>query len=96
MERRLFFIMTLGAILAAGFGIAMIVAAPAYLAMGWLRAKVLLVVLLVAYHFWCYRLMLALRTGGSLHSQFWYRLFNEVPIILLLAIVILAVVKPPL
>jgi putative membrane protein len=96
MERRLFFIMTVGAILAAGFGIAMIVAAPAYLAMGWLRAKVLLVVLLVAYHFWCYRLMLALRAGHTVHSQRWYRLFNEVPSILLLAIVILAVVKPPL
>jgi putative membrane protein len=96
MERRLFYIMTLGAILAAGFGIAMIVAAPAYLAMGWLRAKVLLVVLLVAYHFWCYRLMLALRAGRTVHSQRWYRLFNEVPAILLLAIVILAVVKPPL
>jgi protoporphyrinogen IX oxidase len=96
MERRLFFLMTLGAILAAGFGIAMIIAAPAYLAMGWLRAKVLLVVLLVAYHFWCYRLMLALRAGHSVHSQRWYRLFNEVPTILLLAIVILAVVKPPL
>ena len=96
MERRLFFIMTLGAILAAAFGIAMIVAAPAYLTMGWLRAKVLLVALLVAYHFWCYRLMLALRAGRAPHSQRWYRLFNEVPAILLLAIVILAVVKPPL
>jgi protoporphyrinogen IX oxidase len=96
MERRLFFIMTLGAILAAAFGIAMIVAAPAYITMGWLRAKVLLVALLVAYHFWCYRLMLALRAGRAPHSQRWYRLFNEVPAILLLAIVILAVVKPPL
>jgi putative membrane protein len=94
MERRLFFIMTVGALLAVLFGIAMIMAAPGYLAMGWLRAKVLLVAVLVGYHAWCYQLMLALRAGASRHSQRWYRLFNEVPGLLLLAIVILAVVKP--
>jgi protoporphyrinogen IX oxidase len=94
MERRLYFIMSLGALLALLFGIAMLVAAPAYLAMGWLRAKVLLVALLVGYHVWCYRLMLALRAGSDRHSQRWYRLFNEVPGLLLLAIVLLAVVKP--
>jgi protoporphyrinogen IX oxidase len=94
MERRLFFIMSLGALLAVLFGIAMIVAAPAYLSMGWLRVKLLLVALLLGYHGWCYRLMLALRTGVGPHSPRWYRLFNEVPSILLLAIVILAVVKP--
>jgi len=94
MERRLFFIMTLGALLAVLFGAAMIVAAPGYLAMGWLRAKLLLVLALVGYHAWCYRLMLALRAAGAPHTQRWYRLFNEVPALLLVAIVVLAVVKP--
>jgi len=94
MERRLYFIMSLGAVLAVVFGLAMIAAAPGYLAQGWLRAKLLLVALLVGYHFWCYRLMLALRTGANPHSQRWYRWFNEVPSLLLIAIVILAVVKP--
>ena len=94
MERRLFMIMSLGALLAVLFGIAMIVAAPQYLAMGWLRAKVLLVAVLVGYHASCYQLMLALRAGNSRYSQRWYRMFNEVPGLLLLAIVILAVVKP--
>jgi len=94
MERRLFFIMTLGALAAVLAGLAMLVAAPGYLAMGWLRAKLLLVAVLVGYHGWCYRLMLELRAGGRPHSQRWYRLFNEVPGLLLLAIVILAVVKP--
>jgi putative membrane protein len=94
MERRLFFIMTLGGVLAALFGIAMLIEAPAYLAMGWLRIKVLLVAVLVGYHFWCYRLMLALRAQRATHTQRWYRIFNEVPALLLLAIVILAVVKP--
>jgi protoporphyrinogen IX oxidase len=94
MERRLFFIMSLGGVLAVLFGTAMIVASPAYLEQGWLRAKLLLVALLVGYHFWCYRLMLALRAGVKAHSQRWYRWFNELPGLLLLAIVILAVVKP--
>ena len=94
MERRLFFIMSLGALLAVLFGIAMIIAAPGYLAQGWLRAKLLLVALLVGYHFWCYRLMLALRAGVNPHTPRWYRWFNEAPGLLLLAIVILAVVKP--
>jgi putative membrane protein len=94
MERRLFFLMSVGALLAVLFGTAMIVAAPAYLSQGWLRAKLLLVALLVGYHFWCYRLMLALRAGRNPHSQRWYRWFNELPGLLLLAIVILAVVKP--
>ena len=94
MERRLFMIMSLGALLAVLFGIAMIAAAPDYLAMGWLRAKLLLVAATVGYHAWCYRLMRRLRLGAGRHSQRWYRLFNEVPALLLIAIVILAVVKP--
>lgn len=94
MERRLFSIMTLGATLAAVFGISMIVAAPGYLAAGWLHVKLTLVALLITYHAWCYQLMVALRIGKNRHSQRWYRLFNEAPALLLMAIVILAVVKP--
>ena len=94
MERRLFFIMSLGALLAVLFGLAMIVAAPGYLALGWMRAKLLLVAALVGYHGWCYQLMLALRAGEPRHSQRWYRWFNEIPSLLLIAIVVLAVVKP--
>jgi len=93
MERRLFFIMTLGAIAAVLFGIAMILNVPDYLQLGWLRAKLLLVAALVGYHAWCYREMLALRGGGG-HPSRWYRFFNEVPALLLVAIVVLAVVKP--
>ncbi len=94
MERRLFFIMTLGALLAVLCGAALIVSAPGYLAMGWMRAKLLLVAALAGYHGWCYRLMLALRAGEHCHSQRWYRWFNELPGLLLVAIVVLAVVKP--
>jgi putative membrane protein len=94
MERRLFGIMTLGGTLAALFGVSMIVAAPGYLAFGWLHVKLTLVGLLIGYHVWCYRLMVALRIGKNRHSERWYRLFNEAPALLLIAIVVLAVVKP--
>jgi putative membrane protein len=94
MERRLFFIMSLGALLAVLCGAAMIAAAPGYLTLSWMRAKLLLVAALVGYHFWCYRLLLELRAGRPRHSQRWYRLFNEAPALLLVAIVVLAVVKP--
>jgi protoporphyrinogen IX oxidase len=94
MERRLFGIMTIGGTLAVAFGLAMIAAAPAYLGFGWLQVKLALVAALVGYHIWCYRLMRALREGRNTRSHRWYRLFNEMPSLLLIAIVILAVVKP--
>ncbi|MFO7276710.1 MAG: protoporphyrinogen oxidase HemJ [Pseudomonadota bacterium] len=94
MERRLFAIMTIGAVLAAVFGIAMLVMAPAFLELAWMRIKLVLVAVLVGYHVWCARLMADLRTGRNRRSHRWYRWFNEVPAILLLAIVILAVVEP--
>ena len=94
MERRLFVMMTIGATLAAVFGVSMLVAAPGYLSFGWLHAKLTLVLALVGYHICCYRLMLALREGRNRHSPAWYRGFNEAPSLLLIAIVILVVVKP--
>jgi len=94
MERRLFGIMTIGAVLAAVFGLSMIALAPGYLAQGWLHAKLTLVLLLIGYHVWCGRLVTRFRTGHNTHSQRWYRYFNEAPSLLLVAIVILAVVKP--
>jgi putative membrane protein len=94
MERRLFGIMTVGGTLAAVFGISMILAAPGYLSFGWLQVKLVLVAVLIGYHLWCRQLMVALRDGKNQHSERWFRLFNEAPALLLIAIVILAVVKP--
>jgi putative membrane protein len=94
MERRLFAIMTIGAALAVAFGLAMVLAAPQYLASGWLRLKLALVGGLIGYHIWCRSLMLELRSGRDAHSQRWFRFFNELPGLLLIAIVLLAVVKP--
>ena len=94
MERRLFVMMTIGGLLAIGFGIAMIVAAPVYLTFAWLHLKLALVAALLVYHGWCYRLMRDLGSGRNLHSDRWYRIFNEMPGLFLIAIVILATVKP--
>jgi putative membrane protein len=94
MERRLFAIMTIGAILALAFGLAMILLAPQYLESRWLQVKLALVGGLIAYHLWCYALMLQLRARTNRHSGRWYRWFNEIPSLLLIAIVVLAVVKP--
>jgi putative membrane protein len=94
MERRLFIMMTIGATLAAGFAMAMIVAAPAYMSFGWMHAKLTLVALLLGYHIWCYRLVLAFKADANRHDERWYRRFNEVPSVLLIGIVILVVVKP--
>ncbi|HEY1888962.1 MAG TPA: CopD family protein [Steroidobacteraceae bacterium] len=94
MERRLFAMMTVGGSLAVVFGISMVAAEPAYLGFLWLRVKLVLVAALVVYHLWCHRLICDFRDGRDRHSQRWYRLFNEVPGLFLIAIVVLAVVKP--
>jgi protoporphyrinogen IX oxidase len=94
MERRLFSIMTLGASLAIAFGLSMIIAAPGYLHFGWLHVKLTFVAALIGYHVWCRVLMADLQAGRNTRSQRWFRLFNEWPALLLIAIVILAVVKP--
>jgi putative membrane protein len=94
MERKLFGLMTLAAILAIGFGVAMLAVAPAYLYLRWLQLKLLLVLALVAYHGACFALLQQFAADGNSRSERWFRVFNEVPALLMIGIVILAVVKP--
>ena len=94
MERRLFALMTIGAAAGVGLGAAMLVAAPAYLDMPWLRIKLVLVLLVIFYHAYCHKLMRDFAQDRNARSARWYRAFNEVPSLLLIAIVLLAVVKP--
>jgi protoporphyrinogen IX oxidase len=93
MEKRLFGIMTIGATLTLLFGVSILSVVPGLLQAGWLHAKLTLVLALIAYHGYCYLLMRDLRNGRK-RSSTWYRVFNEVPSVLLIAIVVLAVVKP--
>lgn len=61
---------------------------------GWMHAKLALVVLVMGYHHACSRLLAKFVANQNTHNHQWFRWFNEVPVLLLLAIVILVVVKP--
>ena len=61
---------------------------------GWLHAKLAIVVLVVGYHHACARLLRSFEAGTSQRNHRWFRWFNEIPVLLLLAAVILVVVKP--
>ena len=88
--------MTIGAGITAGCGIALLIINWQYLlvATHWFHAKALLVIGLFGYHYACYRLMRNFRDMTNTRSHVWYRWFNEVPSALLIVIVILAIVKP--
>ena len=99
MERRLLAMTHIGGVLAVGFGIALagwwFVNAPEVLRHGgWFHLKVLLVALLVAYHVVLARFVGVFARDANTRSSRWLRLFNEVPALLLVAIVVLVVVKP--
>lgn len=96
MERRLAALMTLGGALTLLFGFWLLFGWwwPIPPGHGWLHLKLLLVALLVAYHAWCLVLVRRFREGRNTRGHGWYRWFNEAPSVLLIAIVVLAVVKP--
>jgi protoporphyrinogen IX oxidase len=94
MERKLFGIMTIAAVLSLGFGVSMLALAPDYLLMRWLQLKLLLVFCVIAYHGACFALVQQFAADRNSRPERWYRIFNEVPALLLIGIVILAVVKP--
>lgn len=95
MEAKLYRIIMRPAMLTAVlFGIAMLIVQPALLSAAWLWAKLLGVVALLGYHHYCGRLIKAFAADASPHNERFYRLFNEVPALLLIVIVILVVIKP--
>ncbi|MEE4299827.1 MAG: protoporphyrinogen oxidase HemJ [Pseudomonadales bacterium] len=95
MERKLYRFVTPFAVLAIALGLWMILLAPeAYLRSGWMHAKLALIVALVAYHVWCGRLLRQLRDDVSTHSHRFFRVFNELPVLILFPVVILVVVRP--
>lgn len=97
MERKLFYgIMTPGAIFTIGFGIAMLFD-YAWASFGqslWLQVKLALIVALVVYHIMCGKYVMDFKNNRNKHSHIYYRWFNEVPVLILVAIIILASVKP--
>ncbi|WP_326541265.1 CopD family protein [Pseudorhodoferax sp.] len=61
---------------------------------GWMHAKLFVVLLVLGYHHACALQLRRLRDGRSSRSHVWYRWFNELPVLLLVAAVVLVVVKP--
>ena len=94
MQRKLLGITHIGGVLALSFGLWMVAVMPAWLTMHWMHAKLLLVLLLVAYHVWCAILVRRFARGEVTRSHVWFRWFNEVPAVLLIAIVLFVVLKP--
>jgi putative membrane protein len=97
MERKLFYgIMTPGGILTVVFGLVLLqgYAWAAYGDMLWLHIKLALVVLLIIYHIYCGKLLLDFKHDRNKKSHVFYRWFNEFPVLLLIAIVILVFIRP--
>jgi putative membrane protein len=93
MERKLYYgIMAPGAVLTVVFGLWLWLGYG--FSGGWLHAKLALVAVLVAYHLWCGKLLVDFRHDRNAKSHVWFRWFNEFPVLILFAVVILVVVKP--
>ena len=87
MERRLLFFVTPFATFTVLLGVAIIAAK-------WLHVKIILVVLLLVYHGYCFKLVKIFAADKNTRSGKFYRFFNEVPVIILFIVVILAYLKP--
>jgi putative membrane protein len=61
---------------------------------GWLHVKTTLVAALVVYHFYCGHLVKEFAADRNTRSHVWFRFFNEIPVLVLIAVVILVVIKP--
>ncbi len=96
MERKLYRFTTPWMILTVVFGLWMLYdyAWAAYGSMLWLHIKLKLVVILIAYHLWCGQIVKTFAEDKNTRSHVWYRWFNEMPVFLLLAIVLLTGLKP--
>lgn len=97
MERKLYYgIMAPGAILTIVFGLWMLhaYAWALYRTSGWLHLKIGLVLVLGVYHLYCGYLRRQFQRDQNRHSHIFYRWLNEIPVFLLIAIVILAIVRP--
>ncbi len=93
MERKLFFgIMTPSGVIALGLGTWLWLGYG--FSGGWLYAKLALVLVLIGYHAWCAKILADFKNDRNIRSHIWYRWFNEFPVIVLLASIVLVVVKP--
>jgi protoporphyrinogen IX oxidase len=94
MGRKLYRFMTPIGALALVFGLWLLGEWQIGMGAGWMNVKLALVLVLVGYHIWCGYLLRAFNAGRNHRSHVWFRWFNELPVLVLLAVVILVVVKP--
>lgn len=96
MEKRLLYFITPFAILTVLFGSLLIYAYgyPWFVAAKWLHIKLTLVILLLGYHGYCFKLVKTFQLDNNTRSGKFYRFFNEIPVLALFAVIILAYVKP--
>ncbi|VAW73061.1 Protoporphyrinogen IX oxidase, novel form, HemJ [hydrothermal vent metagenome] len=94
MERKLLAIMSVGALLTILLGIWLLARWHWPLTESWLQVKLILVGGLILYHHQCEKLVKQFRLGKNRHSGIYYRWFNEIPAVLLVAIILLAVLRP--
>lgn len=95
MERKLYRFTTGLALIAIVLGVALTFANFRYfMSQGWFHAKLVMIVLLVAYHLYCGHLVNVFSGGQNSRGHVFYRWFNEIPVLMLFGIVILVVVRP--
>ncbi len=96
MEKRLLYFITPFAILTLALGLAIIYAYGNtwFVAAKWLHIKLCLVIILFAYHIYCFKLLKTFARDKNTRSGKFYRIFNEIPVLALFAVIILAYVKP--
>lgn len=93
MERKLYFgIMTPSAVLTIIFGLWLWLGYG--ISGGWMHGKLFLVLILVIYHLHCGKLLKDFKHNRNRYSHVFYRWYNEFPVLLLFAVIILVVVKP--
>ncbi|MCW8833521.1 MAG: CopD family protein [Colwellia sp.] len=96
MEKRLLYFISPFALLTLLFGLAIIYAYGSdwFVAAKWLHIKLSLVIVLFGYHLYCFKLLKIFAQDKNTRSGKFYRIFNEIPVLALFAIIILAYVKP--
>ncbi|WP_394173534.1 CopD family protein [Thalassotalea litorea] len=96
MAKRLLYFITPFALLTLVFGLALIMMQGIewFRVSTWLHIKLLLVTILYLYHGYCFVLLKKFQSDSNQRTGRFYRIFNEVPVLFLFAIILLAVIKP--
>ena len=97
MEKKLFYgIATPGGLLTIIFGFCLLISngVDAYSGQLWFSIKMILIFILIIYHIYCFFLLNDFKYNRNRHTHIWYRWFNEVPVLILVGVVFLAVIKP--